>query len=193
MKKFISLFLILLMLAALGCTQRKIAANNSGGFVHSELNNAPNWVRAPNYEGGIAAIGSQKIGAAGIDITRKNAIASARDSLANSIEIKVKNVIKNTTKSSGICSDETVDRVSEHTSKQTSFQLLRGSRHVDTWISPSGELYTLVVIGELEKVKNTVRSNSISSFKKESALWQQFQANKAFKELDREIDREFGN
>jgi len=191
MKK-ITVSLLVVLILAFGCTNGTINGNSKNVYVHDELKNAPNWVKAPNYEGGIAAIGSQKIGNAGINFTRENAIAFARNSLANSIQIKVNNIINNSTKSMGMEKDEKVDRLSEHVSKQSSSQLLKGSRHVDTWISKSGELYALVVV-ELEKAKKTIRENTLSSFKNDNALWQKFQAKQSFEELDRQIEKEFGH
>jgi len=191
LKQTILLLILFLVFVHFGCT-RNVPDNNKNVYVHHDLQNAPNWVRAPNVEGGIAGIGSQKIGASGIDFARKNAIASARDSLANTIQVKVNNIIKNFTRSTGIATDETVDRVSTHVSKQCSSQLLSGSRHADTWISPSGELYALVVI-RTDSAKNAIKQNTYSSFRNEKALWQQFEANKAFNDLDKEIDKEFGN
>jgi len=99
MKNFTILFSLLILTYAIGCTNRSINGYNRSVYTHPELNNAPSWVRAPNFEGGLAAIGSQKIGASGIDFARKNAIASARDSLASNIQIKVKNLMKNFTES----------------------------------------------------------------------------------------------
>ncbi|KPA15452.1 conserved hypothetical protein, secreted [Candidatus Magnetomorum sp. HK-1] len=191
MKKII-ISLSLVSLIAFGCTNSAINGNNQKVYVHQALKDAPNWVRAPNFEGGIATIGSQKIGAAGINFARENAIAFARNSLANSIETKVKNIINNSTKSMGMAKDVKVDRLSTHVSKQSSSQLIKGSRHVDTWISTTGELYVLVVVG-LDKSKKTIRQNTLSSFKNDNAMWQQFQAREAFKELDEQIDKEFGN
>ena len=157
----------------------------------NEFANAPKWVLNPEMEGGLAAVGSAKIGAAGIQFARTEALANARDELARMLSVKVKNMVKNFTQQIGVGDDQTVDKVSVQVSKQVTAQVLNGSRQKDMWISPSGELYVLVVL-DPASVQEAVKQATLSSFKKERALWQQFQAKKAYEELDREIEKEFG-
>jgi hypothetical protein len=153
-----------------------------------EFANAPKWVLNPEVEGGLSAVGSAKIGPAGIQFARTEALANARDELARMLSIKVKNMIKNFTQTTGIGDQTTVDKVSAQVSKQVASQVLNGSKQKDMWISPSGELYVLVVL-DPAAVKEAVRQATISSFKNERALWQQFQAKKAYEELEREIQK----
>jgi len=145
-----------------------------------------------SMEGGMAAVGSAKIGNAGMNFARTEALANGRDELARQMSVKVKNMVKNFTQSTGIGDDETVDKVSSQVSKQVANQTLNGSRQKDSWISPSSTLYVLVAVDPAivkESIKNAVQT----SFKNEQALWQQFQAKKAYDELDKEIDKEFGD
>jgi hypothetical protein len=107
------------------------------------------------------------------------------------ISVKVKNMVKNFTQQIGVGDEQTVDKVSAQVSKQVTYQVLNGSRQKDMWISPSGELYVLVVL-DPESVKDVVKRETISSFKNDRALWQQFQAKKAYEELEKEIEKEFG-
>ncbi len=158
----------------------------------NEFENAPRWVLNPQTEGVLAAVGSAKIGKAGIQFARTEALANARDELARMISVKVKNMVKNFTQQVGVGDEQTVDKVSVQVSKQVAYQVLNGSRQKDMWISPSGTLYILVVL-DPEIVKEAVKQATLSSFKNEKALWQQFQAKKAYEELDREIQKEFGN
>ena len=157
----------------------------------NEFANAPRWVLNPEMEGGLAAVGSAKIGKAGIQFARTEAMANARDELARMLSVKVKNMVKNFTQQIGVGDEQTVDKVSAQVSKQVTSQVLNGSRQKDMWISPSGELYVLVVL-DPASVKQAVKESTLSSFKNERALWQQFQAKKAYEELDREIEKEFG-
>jgi len=158
----------------------------------TELSNAPPWVKSPGMEGGLSAIGISKIGAAGVSFAMTNAIAAARDELARSMEVKVKNLVKNFTEVTGVLDNESVDKVATQTSRQAASQALIGSKHRDTWISPSGQLYVLVVI-DSNTLKQSAKTASISSLKNDNAAWQKFQAKKAFEELDREIEKQFGN
>ncbi|WP_457640346.1 LPP20 family lipoprotein [Persephonella sp.] len=153
-----------------------------------EFANAPQWVLNPQVEGALAAVGSAKIGPAGMQFARTEALANARDEIARMLQIKVKNMIKNFTQVTGIGDQQTVDKVSAQVSKQVASQVLTGSQQREMWISPSGELYVLVVL-DPGAVKEAVKQATISSFKNERALWQQFQAKKAYEELEREIQK----
>ena len=160
--------------------------------MQGEFANAPAWVLSPEMEGGLAAAGSAKMSKAGMSFTRTAAMANGRDELARMMNVKVKNMVKNFTQSTGIGDDETVERVVSNVSKQVTKQVLSGSRLKASWISPSSELYVLIVLdptAAAEAVKQSVQT----SYKNEKALWQQFQAKKAQEELDAEIDKEFGD
>ena len=157
----------------------------------NEFANAPRWVLNPEMEGGLAAVGSAKIGKAGIQFARTEALANARDELARQLQVKVKNMVKNFTQQIGVGDEQTVDKVSVQVSKQVTSTVLQGSKQKDMWISPSGELYVLVVL-DPAAVKQAVKESTLSSLKNERALWQKFQAKKAYEELDKEIEKEFG-
>jgi len=187
MKKHLKTIIVITSLMIIGCVTTRPPQTSQG---YSDLNGAPKWVTAPGMEGGFSAVGSDKIGAAGVNFAKTNAVAFARDELARSMQVKVKNFVKNFVNVTGVGSNETVDRVSTQTSKQVASQVLNGSQHRDTWVSPSGVLYALVVI-ESQKLKKSVKEASLSSFKKEDALWQRFQADQSFKELDKEVDKLF--
>ncbi len=171
-----------------GCaTPREKEANALQG----ELADAPKWVLDPTMEGGLSAVGSAKIGKAGMQFSKTKAMANGRDELARIMSIKVKNMVKNFTQSTGIGDDETVDTVSSQVSKQVTNQTLTGSRQKDLWISPGQELFVLVVL-DPATVAEAVKESVQTSYKNEKALWQQFQAKKAHEELDKEIEKEFG-
>lgn len=156
-----------------------------------EFANAPKWVLDPSMEGGLSAVGSAKMGKAEMSFYRTKAMANARDELARIMSVKVKNLVKNFTQTTGIGDDETVDTVSAQVSKQVAKQTLTGSKQKDIWISPSKELFVLVVL-DPATVAEAVKESVKTSYKNERALWQQFQAKKAHEELDAEIDKEFG-
>ncbi len=183
-------------IAFISCGEKKPAPQQQPAKIQNqqwanEFANAPKWVLSPEMEGGLAAVGSAKIGKAGIQFARTEALANARDELARILTVKVKNMVKNFTQQIGVGDEQTVDKVSAQVSKQVTSTVLQGSRQKDMWISPSGELYVLVVL-DPASVKEAVKQATLSSFKNERALWQQFQAKKAYEELDKEIEKEFG-
>ncbi|HCW92842.1 MAG TPA: hypothetical protein DHM44_04090 [Flexistipes sinusarabici] len=189
MKKvlYAAMVLIILSFVAAGCGKKAPEP-----LTHSCLEGAPSWVINPSMEGSITGLGSAKIGAAGMQFARTEAIAVARDEIARTISVKVKNMFKNFTQATGVGDEETVDRVAVNVSKQVASQTLSGSVPTKTWVSPCNEYYTLVVLNP-GKVEDVVQKNAISSFKNERALWQQFQAKKAHEELEKEIEKEFGD
>ncbi len=155
------------------------------------LKGAPSWVLNPEVKGSkVAAVGSARIGKAGLQFARTEALANARDELARMIEIRVKNMVKNFMQVTGVGDAETVDRVSVQVSKQVAYQTIRGSKQVALWKSPCDELFVLVGV-DPDMVKDFIKTQLETSLKNEQALWQLYQAKKAYEELDREIDKEF--
>jgi len=180
------------LMMLVSCSGNKAKVDNKA--LSKEFENAPKWVLDGGgaMEGGMAAVGSAQIGKAGMNFARTEALANGRDELARQLSVKVKNMVKNFTQTTGIGDDETVDRVSSQVSKQVTNQTLNGSRQKDSWISPSSTYYVLVAVDPAilqESLKNSIQT----SFKNEQALWQQFQAKKAYDELDNEIKKEFGD
>jgi uncharacterized lipoprotein YehR (DUF1307 family) len=150
---------------------------------------APKWACVPMYEGSYASIGVAMKSAAGDAFMRKRALASGRDDLAQQIEIDVKNKMESFTRSTGTTEAESVDMVATAVSKQVSHQVLKGSSYVDYWQSPKGTIYLLVTMPKQtvnEEAKKAVKK-SISSFKNDDALWQQFQSEQAQKSLEKEF------
>jgi hypothetical protein len=172
-----------------GCGGSKETAPTGMG---DEFANAPEWVLNPVVEGKLAAVGSAKIGAAGLQFARTEAAANGRDELARTISVKVNNLVKNFTQVTGVGDDQTAEKVSVQVSKQVASQVLNGSTQRGLWKSPSNELFMLMVL-DSEAVKNAVKNNVQTSYKNDKALWQQFQAQKANQELDKEVEKAFGD
>lgn len=194
MKKRIVLYglSVLLVVVIAGCASTpKEVAKVQEPVMANEFSNAPKWVLNPSLEGGLSAVGSAKVGKAGMQFARTEAMAHARNELANITNTKVKNMVKTFTQSTGTGEAEALDKVASEVSKQVTNQTLSGSKQKDTWISPSGEFYVLVIVDE-NVAKDSVKNAVQTSLRNEQALWQQFQAKKANEELDKEIDKEFG-
>ena len=192
-KTFTSLALAgLVAIAITGCGEKepevpKKAVEVQGCMIDDAR--APQWACVPMYEGSYASIGVAMKSAAGDAFMRKRALASGRDDLAQQIEIDVKNKMESFTRSTGTSEAESVDMVATAVSKQVAHQVLRGSNYVDYWQSPKGTIYLLVTMPKQtvnEEAKKAVKK-SISSFKNDDALWQQFQSEQAQKSLEKEF------
>ncbi len=155
-----------------------------------EFANAPKWVSDLSGEKEPAAVGSAKIGNVGMQFARTEALANGRDELARMMSVKVSNMVKNFSQVTGIGNAQSAEKVSSQVSKQITSEVLSGSRQKEMWVSPSGEVYMLVVI-DASLVKQVVKDGIESSYKNDTALWQQFQAKNAHEELDKEVDKEF--
>jgi hypothetical protein len=187
MKKII-LAVMFVSLVAVGCGGKKAEGPE---IANPCFNDAPAWVLSPELEGGLAAAGSAKVGAAGMQFAKTEAMASGRDELARILSVKVQNMVKNFTQATGVGDAQTVDKVSSQVSKQVANETLTGSRQKNVWLSPCNELFVLVVL-DPAVVKEQAKQAVQSSYKSDQALWQQFQAKKAYEELDKEIAKEFG-
>ena len=189
MKKKIALMTMLIFALAIlgGCA-------STTDTMDDEFEDAPSWVLdgGSSVDEGAAAVGSAKISKAGMNFTRTEAMAYARDELARQLGVKVKNMVKNFSQTTGIGDDETVDKVSSQVSTQVTKETISGSRQKDMWISPSKDLYVLVFV-DSETLKTAVKNSVQTSMKNEAALWQQFQAKKAYDDLEKEIEKEFGS
>jgi len=190
MKSFIFSVVVALVLG--GCMGTKTSTTiNAPEEIKNALSGAPKWVLNPKIEGGFAAVGSAKIGKAGIGFARTEATGNGRDELARNMQVTVKNMLKQFTESTGIGDGESVDKVTSNVSKQLAKQTLTGSSVSDMWISPDGTLWVLVTVDP--KVGKEVLKNSVNtSYRNDEALYQKVIAKKAQQELDEAIEKEFG-
>ena len=191
LKKCLVLFCLSMFLFACGGEpkpQEVVSDSPQAG----EYANAPAWVLDSSMEGGLSALGIAAIGPAGMQFARTEAMANGRSELARMIGVKVKDLTKNFTQQTGVGDATTVEKVSTQTTKQVTNQALQGSKAKSVWVSPKNNLHLLMVI-DSEMVKSYVKEAVTTSYKNDQALWQQFQAKKANAELDKEIEKEFGD
>lgn len=173
-----------------GCTPEPASVvAQAPSAVQQEFDGAPAWVLESGVEGAISAVGSAKIGGAGMSFAKTEATGNGRDDLARQIQVNVTNMLKNFTQTTGVGDQQTVDKVVANVSKQLAKQDLSGSKVSKQWISKSGTLYVLVVMQDPSKVVAAVKDTVKTSFKNDQALWQQFQAKKAQDELDASLDK----
>ena len=169
-----------------GCGSKRI----DNEAMEEEFENAPEWVLTGHEEDVFSAVGSARIGDSGMQFAKNAALAQARNELANQLSVRISSLVDNFTRQTGLGDTQMVDRLSKQVIKQVTSETLNGSRQKDVWISPSSDLYVLVVMDK-EAVKHAVRNRVISSFQEEEAQWQEFKAKEGKKELDQEIDRWF--
>lgn len=186
MRKLVLLLAALSLLLA-GC----VGSKPKEQLANPCFNGAPSWVVNPQVEGAIAATGSSKISAGGMQFTRDAAMANARSEISRVIEVKVNTMMKDFTQVTGVGDQETVEKVTSSVSKQVSSQMLQGTMQKAAWISPCNEFYVLVVL-DPAKVADLTKKKVLTSMKNDAALWQQFQAQKAQNELDAAVSKEFG-
>ncbi|WP_457560492.1 LPP20 family lipoprotein [Caminibacter sp.] len=182
MKKiYFSLFVGLIFFS--GCSSKQQQLKQQGQCV-IDSQNAPIWVCEPkDTKDFITAVGSAEKSPLGFSFQRTEAMANARDALARRISIKVKNIFKRFERNTGVKAQS--EKVVENVSKQLADVTLRNSKIISTWQSKNGTLFVLV----------GVPKKNLEEGLKDSPAFQQYQknsANKAWKELDKEIKAEFG-
>ncbi len=158
-------------------------------YIDPELKGAPKWVMLPEVKGFVAELGSASKNAGNdFSFQRGEAMADARDNIANQISIKVNNMFKAFKAVTGSGKDATFDKSSEKVSKQIASETLVGTKVKETWISRSGTLYVLMVV-DAKTVINHMEKSIKTSFKNDKAMYQKFLASKAQGELDKELEK----
>lgn len=154
--------------------------------VKNKLDGAPKWAIDHTNQDLLMASGSAAPTKAGYQFQLNEAKAQARNELARQISVKVNDMTKNFLQVTGIAKGETVDRVSSQVSKQVASETIAGSRQKDIWVANDGELFVLMVI-DASELSKSIKNSLNSSFKNDSAAYQQLQAQKAQDELAKEI------
>ena len=150
---------------------------------------APNWVIMGQAEGGVSAMGSAPLSAAGINHSRTEALANARTEIARQMGLKVSNMVKTFTQTTGIGDAQTVDKVTSDITRQLTNQTITGSKQVDAWIPKNKECQEIFVLVAVDAAafEKELKAQATTSFKNEQALWQQIQAKNAMEEMDKAI------
>ena len=183
------LALALCGILAAGCSPAAKKIDNEA--LEEEFKNAPEWVLTGHLKETTSAVGSAKIGKGGLQFARTEALATGRDELARQVSVKVETLVNNFAQQTGIGDDQMLDAFSKQVSRQITDETLAGSRQQDIWISPSADVYVLVVMDN-EQIKTAVRRQMVSSYRQDDARWQEFKAKNGVEELDRELERAFG-
>jgi hypothetical protein len=150
---------------------------------------APKWTCNPTLEGSIVALGAAPKNAGNdIGMQRAEAVAEARDALANQISVKVSTMFKSFKATTGTGADGTFDKSNSKVSKQLASETLQGSKAIETWKSDIGTMYVLVGVSN-EPIKEEMEEAVKTSFKNDKAMYQKFLAAKADGDLDRELEK----
>ena len=149
---------------------------------------APKWTCIPMVEGAYAGVGIAEKSAAGMSHMRKVALMNGRSDLAQQIKVEVKSRMKGFTQTTGSADSETVDKMTQAVDDQLAKVNLSGSKAVDYWEAPSGNIYLLVTVPE-DYINGQVKNAAKTSLKNDNALWQQFQASKAFDSMDKALEK----
>jgi len=180
----------LMALSFAGCSNKElsIAEQNSAAECNIDGAIAPKWVCGmQTMDNEIIGMGSHPRGKASIDFVISQSQLSGRAKLATQIETQVKTATKNFIQTTGIDSGQTVDDVAQRTSKEVASVTLTGSRQVSFWQHPqSKDIYVLMAVPTkivADKTKEIIKSTHADK----NALWQQAQAERAFKQLDEDI------
>ena len=144
---------------------------------------APKWTCTPMVEGAYSGLGIAQKSAAGMSHMRRVATMNGRADLATQIKVQVQTRMKGFTETTGTGDQETVDQMTSEVDDQLAKVDLAGSKAVDSWQAPSGALYLLVTVPE-DYINTTVKATAKTSLKNDKALWQKFQASKAFDAMD---------
>lgn len=136
--------------------------------IQNEFSNAPEWLLSQENEKGINAIGSAKIGKAGMQFAIMEAEANGRDALAQQVQVEVTSMIKSFTQQTGVGDKETVRKVISSFSCQATQQELIAARCKKLWISPLGEVWVLMSMPEQNI--NTIRNEVKTCFKNDETL-----------------------
>jgi len=151
---------------------------------------APSWVCDMPVEGAsVTAVGIAAKSAAGTSFMKQMAIADARVQLAQTVRIRVTNMIKQYAETTGAANQQTVDQVNTSVTKQITDETLVGTKLLRTMTGPDGALYALIGLDE-NSAQQITEVAIKTSMNNDRAAWQQFRAQKSQDELAADIAKQ---
>ena len=151
---------------------------------------APGWVCNMPVDGvTVSAVGMAQKSGAGLAFMKQMAMTDARVQLAQTVRVRVTNMVKQYAETTGAANQETVDQVNTSVTKQITDETLVGTKLLRTITGPDGTLYALVGLDEAsaQQIAETALRTSMNNDK---AAWQQFRAQKGLAELAAEIAKQ---
>ncbi len=151
---------------------------------------APGWVCNMPVDGvSVSAVGMAQKSAAGLSFMKQMAMTDARVQLAQTVRVRLTNMVKQYAETTGAANQETVDQVNTSVTKQITDETLVGTKLLRTITGPDGSLYALV--GLDENIAQQITEAAIkTSMNNDRAAWQQFRAQKSQDELAADIAKQ---
>ncbi len=171
MKKFILTTISIFLIA--GCAGTKSGTSEDMGMGKD----VPSWAGGKTAEDAFYGVGFAKKQNA--SLAKKAAVARARTEISEAVGIQVNSMMKDFMQESGIGETAQALEFTESVTKQVTSTTLEGSVIEDTYFANDGTVWVLVVYP-----LNNVRENALSAANREEALYNEFKASQAFKELD---------
>jgi hypothetical protein len=163
--------------------------------VSAEFEGAPDWVRQScqayfGEEGTVVCGVGSAGGSRNISALRSAAMGRGRTEIARSLQVKVSAMLRDyqSTATGGeffgeVANDE---QFIEDVAKQVTDISLSGTAQKDTWISPTGTVFVLMVL-ELEKFNDAIERMGQLDERVRSAI--EARARRSFGELDAEVEK----
>lgn len=182
-----------------GCSKREEPKPTAPGIA-APTNDVPDWVNDPTQGGKVmGAYGVSERMLAGEKAMRDRAMLSARQELAAMINSKIQGVVKDWVREGGIITSQDNAQAAmtsfESAVRNVVNQELQGSMQKARYVDPqTGKLYVWVVIDQTVAQKIAEQAKAAARENKElrAHMAAKIEAEKAFAELDRLIDKEMG-
>jgi len=164
-------------------------------------NDGPDWTNDPTMGGKfpIAAYGVADYKLGGENMQRNSAMASARDEIARAISVKVQAVFKSWTREGGeITSQDSKTmamQMEENISRQVTNQLVQATSQRARWVDPGTKrmyVWTYPDQASLEAAASQMKASARAEAEKRAHFAAKIEADKAFADLDKLIDKEMG-
>lgn len=127
----------------IGCANKDNALGEGGKKIDKKalqalsIQGAPNWVLNAG-QGDMSAVGDAPIINGDLGFARTEALALARDELARQVGVEINSALGRAAKASTSSSTQNLETLSEQITKQSTSQLLSGTKQTDTWITKDG-------------------------------------------------------
>ena len=192
-----TMFILTVALGLGACAKKAPEPKPIEEVMGGEFKGAPDWVTkgcSTYYKAkgtpmicGVGSVG----GSRNVSLMRSASTARARTEIARSLQVKVKAMLKDyqatTTGGQDFGTSAADDQNITDVSKQITDMTLSGTELEDTWVSPNGTFYALVAM-DVDKFKGAISKMGNLSDSVRKAVEER--ADKAFGELDEEVDKE---
>ncbi len=186
-----ALLLLAVGLAAAACSTPPARMEKKAACMFPDSDDAaPLWVCGDPVEGVAAgAVGSAARSDAGTAFMKQIAANEARTELAQTMKVRVQDMITRYAVANGVGSKEVDERVGASVARQITEQTLYGSRLVKSVMAPDGEMFVLVGLDDAG-VQSLAEIAIKASMNIDRAIWKSFGGRKPRDELAAEIARQ---